>query len=106
MCSLRTLGSGRERGKDGTEGREDGAGPSAPQRASHLEKTDGTSLVVKNLPFNAGDAGLIPGQGTEIPHTTGQLSPHASTREKPTCHNDRSCTPQLRPDTAKNKYIN
>ena len=24
--------------------------------------------VVKNLPSNAGDVGLIPGQGTKIPH--------------------------------------
>ena len=37
--------------------------------------------VVKNLPFNAGDTGLIPGQGTKIPHAAGQLSPHTSTRE-------------------------
>ena len=31
--------------------------------------------VVKNLPSNAGDAGLIPGQGTKIPHAAGQLKP-------------------------------
>ena len=31
--------------------------------------------VVKNLPFNARDAGLIPGRGTKAPHATGQLSP-------------------------------
>ena len=31
--------------------------------------------VVKNPPSTAGDAGLIPGQGTEIPHAAGQLSP-------------------------------
>ena len=37
--------------------------------------------VVKNLPSNAEDAGLIPGQGTKIPHATGQLSPHVATRE-------------------------
>ena len=30
--------------------------------------------VVKNLPCNAGDAGLIPGQGTKIPHALRQLS--------------------------------
>ena len=30
--------------------------------------------MVKNLPSNAGDVGLIPGQGTKIPHATGQLS--------------------------------
>ena len=37
--------------------------------------------VVKNPPCNAGDAGLIPGQGTKIPHAVGQLSPHATTTE-------------------------
>ena len=37
--------------------------------------------VVKNLPFNAGDTGLIPGQGTKIPHAAGQLSLHTATRE-------------------------
>ena len=30
--------------------------------------------VVKNLPCNAGDTGLNPGQETKIPHATGQLS--------------------------------
>ena len=48
--------------------------------------------VVKNLPSNAGDAGSIPGQGTNIPHAAGQLSPHATTRE-PT--RSGACTPQL-----------
>ena len=30
--------------------------------------------MVKNLPCNAGDSGLIPGWGTKIPHAAGQLS--------------------------------
>ena len=30
--------------------------------------------VVKNLPFNAGDVGSVPGMGTKIPHALGQLS--------------------------------
>ena len=34
--------------------------------------------VVKNLPCKAGDADLIPGQGTKIPHAKEQLSPHAT----------------------------
>ena len=34
--------------------------------------------VVKNLPSNAGDSGLIPGGGTKIPHVVGQLSPSAA----------------------------
>ena len=37
--------------------------------------------VVKNLPSNAGDTGLIPGRGTKIPHAMGQLSPHTTTTE-------------------------
>ena len=37
--------------------------------------------AVKNLPYNAGDVGSIPGQGTKIPHAAGQLSPHATTTE-------------------------
>ena len=32
------------------------------------------SPVVKNPPFNAGDMGLIPGGGTNIPHAMEQLS--------------------------------
>ena len=31
--------------------------------------------MVRNLPSNAGDLGLIPGQGTKIPHAEGQLKP-------------------------------
>ena len=34
--------------------------------------------VVKNPPYNAGDAGAIPGQGTKIPHALGQVNPHAT----------------------------
>ena len=30
--------------------------------------------MVKNLPYNAGDMGSIPGQGTKIPHAGEQLS--------------------------------
>ena len=30
--------------------------------------------VIKNPPSNAGDAGLIPGQGMKIPPALGQLS--------------------------------
>ena len=37
--------------------------------------------MVKNLPSNAGDAGLIPGRGTKIPHATEQLSPRTATVE-------------------------
>ena len=37
--------------------------------------------VVENPPYNAGDVGLIPGQGTMIPHAAGQLSLCATTAE-------------------------
>ena len=37
--------------------------------------------MVKNLPYNAGDAGSIPAQGAKIPHAAGQLSPCATTTE-------------------------
>ena len=40
--------------------------------------------VVENLPCNAGVMGLIPGQGTKIPHATEQLSLRAATIE-PRC---------------------
>ena len=37
--------------------------------------------VVKNLPSNAGKMGLIPCQGTKIPHAAGQLYLHATPPE-------------------------
>ena len=48
--------------------------------------------VVRNLPANAGDMGLIPGLGAKIPHAERQLSPCAPTTE-PTC--SRAFLPQL-----------
>ena len=48
--------------------------------------------VVKNPPSHAGDAGLIPGRGTKIPHAAGQLSPCTATTE-PT--RSGACAPQL-----------
>ena len=41
--------------------------------------------VVKNLPRNAGEVGLIPGWGTKIPHATEQLSPSTTTTEPQRC---------------------
>ena len=41
--------------------------------------------VVKNPPLNAGDAGLIPGQGTKIRHATEQVNLPTTTTE-PACH--------------------
>ena len=37
--------------------------------------------MVKNPPSNAGDVGLIPGQGTKIPHAVQPVSPRAATTE-------------------------
>ena len=37
--------------------------------------------MVNNPPYNAGDMGSIPGQGTKIPHDAGQLSQHTATTE-------------------------
>ena len=48
-------------------------------------------LVVKSPPSSAGDKGLISGQGTKIPHTTGHLNPRDTVRE-PVCF--RAYTPQ------------
>ena len=44
--------------------------------------------MVENLPDNVEDVGLIPGQGTKIPHAVGQLSPCATTREPAGHHKD------------------
>ena len=38
-----------------------------------------SKAIIKNLPSNAGDMGLIAGQGTKIPHDSGQLSPPTAT---------------------------
>ena len=67
--------------------------------------------VVKNPPFNVGDMGLIPGQGSKIPYALEQLSPHVPQLLKPVCsgaHTPQSthcketpCTLQLRSNTAK-----
>ena len=42
--------------------------------------------VVKNLPCNAVDTGLIPGRGTKIPHAMEQLSPLTATTEPVQCN--------------------
>ena len=43
--------------------------------------------MVKNLPCNTGNTGLIPRWGTKIPHAEEQLSPQATTREF-MCHSE------------------
>ena len=37
--------------------------------------------MVKNLPCNAGDTGLIPGWGTKVPYAEEQLIPSATPTE-------------------------
>ena len=44
-------------------------------------------LMVMSPPSNAGDAGLVPGHRTKVLHAAGQLSLHATTREKLVCYN-------------------
>ena len=56
--------------------------------------------MVKNPPSNAGDMGLIPGQGTKVLNVLEQLSPCIATRESMPI-NRRSCVLQLRPHAAK-----
>ena len=46
-----------------------------------LEGNFSSGPEVKNSPSDAGDVVSIPGQGTKIPHATGQLSLHVTTRE-------------------------
>ena len=63
------------------------------------------SPVVKDLPCNAGDMGLIPSQGIKIPHISGQASRRPTTKES-THRNERSFMLQLRPEAAKLKKKN
>ena len=58
---------------------------------SHLWDFPGGS-VVKNLPSNAGDMGLIPGQRTKIPRAVEHLSSCAATKD-PTRHNQDPTQP-------------
>ena len=98
MCSHSRNGSDREGPECGWGGGEetDGEGdfPGGP--------------VVKNLPCNAGDTGLIPGWGTNTPYATEQLNPcmrhnqrNQVASSEPACGNRRSHMPQLRADSAK-----
>ena len=56
--------------------------------------------MVKNLPCNAGEAGLIPGWGTKISYDMEKLSLCAAPRES-VCHNEQLPVLQLRPNAAK-----
>ena len=50
----------------------------------HLQWDFPGGLIVKNLPCNAGDTGLINGWGSKIPYTTEQPSPGTQGSER--CH--------------------
>ena len=71
--------------------------PSLPHRwrtkSTCIEDFPGSPMV-KNLPYNAGYVGLIPGWRTKIPRAEEQLSPCATTREL-RC-TESSCLLQLR----------
>ena len=56
--------------------------------------------VVENLPCNAGDADLIPGGETKIPHDWEKLSFRTTTRESACCQR-RFQVLQRRPHTVK-----
>ena len=56
--------------------------------------------VAKNLTYNIGDMGSIPGQGTKIPHAIGQPSLHATTRESPCT---KAKTPRATTNTQRNQ---
>ena len=51
--------------------------------------------MVRNPPSNAGDAGVIPGQGTKIPRAAGQLTL--------TLQLEKACVLQQKPSAAKRK---
>ena len=62
-------------------------------------------IELKNPPSNAGDTGSIPGQGTTMPHATGQLNPRTTTikaqvgkKKKKDCGLWNLTTSSLNPD--------
>ena len=57
--------------------------------------------VIKNLPANAGDADVVPGQRTKIPPATGQPSLHAATSEAHAPQLEKARAMQCRPSAAK-----
>ena len=72
----------------------------AQDQRNKQPRTSLVVTVVKNLPCNAGDVGLIPDQETTIPHAAEELSPPATARMF--VHlNERAYRPQPRPHTAK-----
>ena len=68
---------------------------------NHIFRDFPGSPVVKNLPYNAVDAGSIPAQGTKIPRASGQLSLCTTTTKlvylslEPACRNTDSTQPKI-----------
>ena len=72
-----------------------------------IARTSPRGSVVKNPPSNAADKGSIPGQGSKIPPSAGQLSfsattseptlwsPYVATREMSSCHNKEPVQPKI-----------
>ena len=56
--------------------------------------------VVKNLPCNAGDVGLISGRGTEVPHATEQLGLRAAAPVSHRPHLESPCAQGRTPRAA------
>ena len=42
--------------------------------------------MVKTLPYNSGDAGLIPGEGAKIPHASGSKHQNIKKKKKQYCN--------------------
>ena len=73
----------------------------APVKYRHRDFPGGA--VVKNLPSNAGNMGLIPGWGTKITQAAGQLSLRATTAE-PQLERIPCATAKILPDTNKTQH--
>ena len=87
--NFRSLGGQISRGRGSAGGRSSlckglETGQGQKQAENRESKQSPPSLpqscgpVVKKLPPNTGDVGSIPGWGTKIPHSRGQLSPHVA----------------------------
>ena len=62
--------------------------------------------MVKNPSCNAGDVGLITGQGTKIPCAMGQLNPGATTtKPKPVSHNESVCATTKDPAGCSEEHV-
>lgn len=56
--------------------------------AKQQQKDFPSRPMVKNPPSNAEDPGSIPGWGSKIPHTSGQLHRRTATTEPTCCNKD------------------